>query len=466
VRNVKEATVTNTAKAVAILSALILSAPTTASAAKVKNVAVVETVVDEQSDAYKELTRAEVRQITAELRRVTVNNLPREKYNVMTQETVQSQGGAVLERCAGENCVIKLGETIGAEYIVKGTISKFRTRFTLSVEMYETNNGNLVAALSNPVRSASVDDLLEKTAAACAEMYKKFEAAQNPTAQNTIPKQPATNAVADTQNPAPKPRGTSVTIGSHVIELVYVVGGTFVMGCTGEQGRDCKSNEEPAHRVTVSDFFIGKYEVTQGLWKAVMGNLPQMVYSKSGLGDNYPVYGVSWEGTKIFIDSLNRKTGRTFRLPTEAEWEYAARGGNNSGGNKYSGGNNIIDVAWHSKNSGGTSRPVGTKWPNKLEIHDMSGNVREWVSDIYEKDYYSRSSTINPIGPPSSKSNYRVYRGGGWKDDAEDCRVSYRNSSNPEGRKIRNLDAFGEVEEEIDPFINKNGIGFRLVLSP
>jgi TolB-like protein len=192
---------------VAILSALILSAPTTASAAKVKNVAVVETVVDEQSDAYKELTRAEVRQITAELRRVTVNNLPRDRFNVMTQETVQSQSGAVLERCAGENCVIKLGETIGAEYIVKGTISKFRTRFTLSVEMYETNNGNLVAALSDPVRSENVDELLEKTAAACAKMYKKFISPEVSSAPATIP----TSAPV----PIPEPISTSTDAGNY-----------------------------------------------------------------------------------------------------------------------------------------------------------------------------------------------------------------------------------------------------------
>jgi len=147
------------------------------SAAGVKNVAVVESDIDEQSGASEKLTRADVRLVTAELRREAVKNLPANKYNIMTSETVIAQGGAVLEECADENCVISLGSKIGADYIVRGTLSKVESRFTLTVEMYETENGNLVAS-SDPVRSESIGDLIEKAAEACGNMYRTWVAAQ------------------------------------------------------------------------------------------------------------------------------------------------------------------------------------------------------------------------------------------------------------------------------------------------
>jgi uncharacterized repeat protein (TIGR02543 family) len=171
--------------------------------AQVKNVAVVETDIDAQSGASAKLTRAEVRQITAELRKEAVNNLlPQDKYNIMTSETVIAQGGAVLEECAEENCVIKLGSTIGADYIVRGTISKFQTKLTLSVEMYETENGNLVAS-SGLIASEKPAELLEMTKKACAETYKTFAAAQN-----AIQKSRVNYTITATVNP---PNGGSVT---------------------------------------------------------------------------------------------------------------------------------------------------------------------------------------------------------------------------------------------------------------
>jgi TolB-like protein len=140
---------------------------------KVANVAVIETEMDIQSGVNKELTKAEVREITAELRRQAVKNLPKSKYNVMTEATVQAQGAAVLEECFQENCLITLGSKIGADYIVRGTISKFQKRFTLSVEIYDTEDGNLIVS-SDPVRSESIDKLLDASASACADMYKTF----------------------------------------------------------------------------------------------------------------------------------------------------------------------------------------------------------------------------------------------------------------------------------------------------
>jgi hypothetical protein len=148
------------------------------SAAGIKYVAVVESDIDESSGASEKISRADARLVTAELRREAVKNLPPSKYSIMTSETVQSMSGAVLEECADENCVISLGSKIGADYIVRGTISKLGAKFTLSVEIYETENGTLLAS-SDPIRSESIDELVDKTAAACAEMYRKFAEAQD-----------------------------------------------------------------------------------------------------------------------------------------------------------------------------------------------------------------------------------------------------------------------------------------------
>jgi len=172
---------------------------------QVKNVAVVETEIDAQSGAFAELNPAEVRQVTAELRRAAVRNMPRNKYNIMTSETVQAQGGAVLEECADENCVIVLGSKIGADYIVRGTLSKLQTRFTLTVEMYETENGNLVAS-SDPVRSENIGELVEKAGVACADMYKTFVSSQGHAAKSsaqTPAKTPAQAALNSPEQNAP-----------------------------------------------------------------------------------------------------------------------------------------------------------------------------------------------------------------------------------------------------------------------
>lgn len=221
----------------------------------------------------------------------------------------------------------------------------------------------------------------------------------------------------------------SYTINGVYFEMIYVEGGTFVMGATAEQGPDAESDERPAHKVTLSSYAIGKYTVTQALWKAVMGENPS--YFK---GDSLPVEQVSWDDCQEFIKKLNNITGKTFRLPTEAEWEFAARGGNSSKGYKYSGSNNVDEVAWYTCCSDLKTHPVGTKNPNELGIFDMSGNVWEACSDCYQP--YS-SSVL-----PSHKNVCHVYRGGGWHDGfhveycdeiVEDdgsfgCRVSCRNN--------------------------------------
>ena len=214
--------------------------------------------------------------------------------------------------------------------------------------------------------------------------------------------------------------------------MVKVGGGTFSMGATPEQGGDTYDDEKPAHSVTVSTFYMGETEVTQALWKAVMGSEPTYDggwEDKYGRGNNYPAYRVSWNECQEFIRKLNQLTGKNFRLPTEAEWEFAARGGNKGNGTKYAGSNSIGSVAWYEGNSGSKPHAVKGKSPNELGLYDMSGNVWEWCSDWYGGNYYSGSPSSNPKGPSSGSS--RVLRGGSWFDDAGCCRVSFRRYYGP-----------------------------------
>lgn len=207
-----------------------------------------------------------------------------------------------------------------------------------------------------------------------------------------------------------------------MIEMVRVEGGTFTMGATAEQASDAFSDELPTHKVTLSPFLIGKYEVSQTLWLAVMGENPSV-----NTGINLPVDNVTWNECQTFITKLNELTGKNFRLLTEAEWEYAARGGNKSKGYKYSGSNNLGDVAWYIDNSNNTSHAMGTKAPNELGIYDMTGNVMEWVSD-WEGSYSSGAQT-NPTGPDSG--TYRVNRGGSYGNVERLSRITNRNSIDP-----------------------------------
>ncbi len=218
--------------------------------------------------------------------------------------------------------------------------------------------------------------------------------------------------------------------------MVFVQGGTFQMGSNEE------ADEKPIHTVTVNDFYIGKYEVTQKEWKEVMGKNPS-----NWKGDELPVERVSWYDAVEFCNKKSEKEGlqkcysgsgknitcnfnaNGYRLPTEAEWEYAARGGNKSRDYTYSGSNSIGDVAWCSSNSGSKTHPVGKKQSNELGIYDMSGNVWEWCNDWYDSNYYSSSPRNNP--PGASVGFYRVFRGGGWRGSAGDGRVADRRYHNP-----------------------------------
>ena len=233
-----------------------------------------------------------------------------------------------------------------------------------------------------------------------------------------------------------EPQTETFTVNDVSFTMVPVEGGTFIMG-TDYNSPDDFYWEQPAHEVTLSSYFIGQSEVTQALWQAVMGENPSYFSSRNNYDTNLqrPVECVSWNDCQTFITKLNQLTGRTFRLPTEAEWEFAARGGNQSQGYEYSGSNNLDDVAWYwysipSRISGNAeygTQTVATKAPNELGLYDMSGNVWEWCQDYWGGIYSSEAQT-NPVGP--STGDTHVYRGGSW-GSYKGCRVSYRVSEKP-----------------------------------
>ena len=227
----------------------------------------------------------------------------------------------------------------------------------------------------------------------------------------------------------------TVRVGDVSFVMVKVSGGTFTMGATSEM-ENPYTDEKPTHQVTLSSYYIGETEVTQALWKAVMGSNPSHFK-----GDNLPVEEVSWNDCQTFISKLNSLTGKRFRLPTEAEWEFAARGGNQSRHTQYSGSSRIDDVAWYDGNSGYNTHPVKTKQPNELGIYDMTGNVWEWCQDW--KGSYSSYAQTNPTG--ASSGSYRVFRGGSYFESPRICRSSDRRST--------------------APHITYDSLGLRLVLS-
>ena len=207
--------------------------------------------------------------------------------------------------------------------------------------------------------------------------------------------------------------------------MKYVEGGSFMMGAPGDDS-EAWGDEKPAHKVTLDSYYIAETQVTQELWQAVLGSNPS-----DFKGDIHrPVETVSWDDCQEFIKKLNTITCRTFSLPTEAQWEYAARGGKKSKGYKFSGSNSLGDVAWYGGNSNSTTHPVAQKQANELGLYDMTGNVWEWCQDWFDSYYYANSPQNNPQGPSSGGA--RVLRGGDWGDDPERCRVSCRYDEDPD----------------------------------
>lgn len=231
------------------------------------------------------------------------------------------------------------------------------------------------------------------------------------------------------------------TVSDLDMKMIYVEGGTFSMGATAEQEDDAYDWEYPVREVTLAPFYIAECEVTQSQWEKVMyTTIESQAYmaGKSvyyGVGADYPMYYVSWEEAQAFCEMLSELTGKNYCLPTEAQWEYAARGGNKSRGYKYSGSDDIEEVAWYMDNSEtkNSASRVKTKQPNELGLYDMSGNVYEWCRDRYGN--YDADDTDNPAGPDSGFN--RVLRGGSWDVNARSCRVSYRYYDYPDDRYYR-----------------------------
>lgn len=326
-------------------------------------------------------------------------------------------------------------EQVGKNIVVSYDLDKAST---ISV-CYSTDGGK---TFSQPIKQVTGDVGKNVSAGHKQIVWNVLNEVEKLVCSNLVFKVTAGGGEIFTVNKVTAGWGEIFTVNGVSFEMVKVEGGTFTMGATSEQGSDANYNEKPTHLVTLSDYYIGKYEVTQELWQAVMGNNPS-----SFKGNTKPVENVSWDNCQSFISKLNsllssQLGGKRFALPTEAQWEYAARGGKKSLGYKYSGSNTIDNVAWYYDNSGFTTHTVGTKSPNELGLYDMSGNVYEWCQDRYDR--YSSSSQTNPVGP-SSGSN-RVQRGGSWFIDASYCRVSDRSYSAPS--------------------IRDGSLGFRVVLIP
>ena len=298
----------------------------------------------------------------------------------------------------------------GSNGVAQTTLPVGQHSYIVACNGYESEEGTVKLKASAP---SNLQITLTKEAMATQSVVSQPIVVQQPTvAQQPVVQTPVTNG-----------DNISISVKDGIsIDMVRVEAGTFTMGATPEM-EDPNSDEKPTHQVTLTnDYYIGKYEVTQALWKAVMENNP------SGFkGDNLPVENVSWNDCQEFLSKLNSVTGKKFRLPTESEWEYAARGGKKGGGYQYSGSNKLSDVAWYYKNSKKKTHPVGLKQANELGIYDMSGNVCEWCQDWYDK--YSSSSQTNPIGTTSGSC--RVFRGGCWDYGGRFCRSSLRCINTP-----------------------------------
>ena len=317
----------------------------------------------------------------------------------------------------------------GSNGVAQTTLPVGQHSYIVACNGYESEEGMVKLKASAP---SNIQITLTKEAMAIQQnTVSQPTVAQQPVVQPTVTQQHVVQPTVSNSDNITIPVKDGISI-----DMVRVEAGTFTMGATPEM-EDPFNDEKPAHQVTLTnDYYIGKYEVTQALWQAVMG------YNHSNFkGDNLPVERVSRKDCQEFINKLNSITGKKFRLPTEAEWEYAARGGNRSRGYQYSGSNNISDVAWYNKNCKKKTHPVGSKQANELGIYDMSGNVWEWCQDLYGQ--YNSSSRVNPTG--ADRGTYPVIRGGSWK--------------NPAMRSHSSSRGYSELT------FNYDYIGFRLALS-
>jgi formylglycine-generating enzyme required for sulfatase activity len=320
-----------------------------------------------------------------------------EKYEVYSQENVQTLAGGSAVRmqlgCTDTKCLAAIGQMDIAK-LISGRVGKIGNRYSVSLNLFDTHNARAEKSVSEVGRSE--DELVDLVRVAVRKLLgegvvpSKFE--------QKIPEKATTAVALPELEKSFKDPYTGM-------EFVFIKGGCFEMGDTFGDG---EADEKPVHEVCIDDFYLGKYEVTQGQWEKVMDNNPSHFQGR----DN-PVEEVSWINVKQYIDRLNSQSGRKYRLPTEVEWEYAARSGGKK--EKFSGTSQegeLGQYAWYYDNSGNQTHPVGEKRPNGLGLYDMAGNVWEGCADWYDAHYYQNSPKDNPRGPGNGA--LRVLRGGSW----------------------------------------------------
>lgn len=414
-----------------VLIALIFAYPIFGQSVSIKRVAILKTVDKEDKVGYGVKLM-----IRSKLSRAITLTPGYESYNredialIMDEQKFQRTG------LVNEAEIKKLGEMTGAAYIMIAEVAKLDdTHLVITAQLLDVET-----ARQELVSDANCGQSPEELEAGCRELIVKLLGGRN-TGGTTIIMGNNTGRFSSSQDFVETAAGLNM-------KMVYVEGGDFLMGATAEQGSDGDSDEQVIRRVRLDSYYIGECEVTQEQWAKVMGTSIQQQAGKAGesvfrgIGPDYPMYYVSWEEAMAFCQELSRMTGRTYCLPTEAQWEYAARGGKKSDGTKYSGSWSIDAVAWYS-NSGSNTHLVKNKRANGLGLYDMSGNVWEWCLDWYSNSY-NVNDTNNPTGP--SLGSYRVLRGGSWYNDARGCRVSTRTYLSPGSRF--------------------NNIGFRVVVLP
>jgi formylglycine-generating enzyme required for sulfatase activity len=344
---------------------------------------------------------------------------------ILKEQAFQMTGGVQKDRA------VEAGQFLGVGKIVIGSIGIVGRTYMISISLVNIESGE-TERVEEDTCKCELDELIESVKRAGNKLMSggpaQAAAAPTPTPQRveTIPQAPV-------PVPVISPSGISFREPLTGMDFVLIKGGCFQMGDVFDDG---DRDERPAHEVCVEDFYIGRYEVTQGQWKSIKGKNP----SSNKKSDTHPVEDVSWNDVQDFLKELNQKTNRYFRLPTEAEWEYAARSGGQR--EKWSGTGNESDldnIAWHNGNSGRETHPVGQKRPNAMGLYDMTGNVWEWVGDWFDSSYYEESARSNPGGP--GRGSDRVFRGGSYKDKTKDLRTVKRekesNRDNDDTRGFR-----------------------------
>ena len=391
-----------------LLSALSL---TVYAQTEVKKVAILETV-----DKMGNVPYGVLLQVRSSLTYAISSNAGYEGYDRVDMAAITGEQNFQRTGMVSDEQIKRLGEMTGASYVLIAEAAIYDDQnIIIAAKILDVETGGVMS--STPPAVAPKDPM--KMAEACIRCSQTLVGGKMPTRTTT------TTTYQDF---------TETAWGVNM-KMIWVEGGDFLMGCTSEQG-NCESDEQNVRRVTVDGFYIGMLEVTQSQWEKVVGTSIYQQWTKAGysgspsrgVGPDYPMYCVSWDEAMEFCRLLSNKTGRTYTLPTEAQWEYAARGGNKNEGAKYAGSNMIDAVAWYTDNSGSSTHIVGSKRANALGIYDMSGNVWEWCKDWYASSYVSYD-TNNPVGP--SSGSCRVVRGGSWSYGASYCRVADRNNYSP-----------------------------------